>query len=145
MLIYDYYHRVRYRECDPMRIVYHSHYLDYFEAARTEALRSIGLPYKEIEDAGFIMPIVEAYVRYHQPAQYDDLLQVKALIAEPPSSRIRIDYEVRRMVGETLDPKLLISGRTDLCFVDTARSRPIRVPSMIGDVFEQAWKKLKED
>ena len=53
-------HRVRYRECDPMGVVYHAHYLDYFEAARTEALRAWGLPYKALEDAGVQMPVVEA-------------------------------------------------------------------------------------
>ena len=58
MIRYVYRHRVRYRECDPMGVVYHTHYADYFEAARTEALREIGLAYKTLEEAGVQMPVI---------------------------------------------------------------------------------------
>ena len=134
MIEHVYRHRVRYRECDPMSVVYHAHYVDYFEAARTEALRAHGLPYKSLEDAGIIMPVVDLQVRYHQPARYDDLLEVTVRFPETPAVRIRAEYEVRR-AGE---PTLLVSGTVVLCFFDTARRRPIRAPQPLLDVFERA-------
>ena len=66
---HTYFHRVRYRECDPMGVVYHAHYLDFFEAARTEALRELGLAYKSMEEAGFQMPVIDLAVKYRKPAQ----------------------------------------------------------------------------
>ena len=127
---YVYQHRVRYRECDPMGVVYHAHYLDYFEAARTEALRGHGLTYKALEDGGVIMPVVELTVRYHRPARYDDLLDVHVRVGRP-DARARFEYAVRR-VGE--DP-MLVSGTVVLCFFDTARRRPVRAPQSLLDVF----------
>jgi acyl-CoA thioester hydrolase len=134
MIEHTYRHRVRYRECDPMRVVYHAHYVDYFEAARTEALREHGLPYKALEDAGIIMPVVELNVRYLRPARYDDLLEVRVQFPEAPSVRVLTEYEVRR-AGEDA---VLVAGRVVLCFVDAARNRPVRAPQVLLDVFPAA-------
>ena len=134
MITYVYQRRVRYRECDPMGVAYHTHYLDYFEEARTEALRSVGLPYKALEDGGIIMPVVEATVRYHASAYYDDLLAVETVFAEVPRVRVPIDYRVRR-AGEDA---VLASGRVVLCFVDPARGRPVPAPEAVRHAFETA-------
>jgi acyl-CoA thioester hydrolase len=117
-----------------MRVVYHAHYVDYFEAARTEALRAHGLPYKALEDAGIIMPVVELNVRYHQPARYDDLLEVTVRFPDVPGARVTTEYEVRR-AGEE---RLLVTGRVVLCFVDGERGRPVRAPQPLLDVFSAA-------
>lgn len=129
-----YTHRVRYRECDPMNVVYHTHYLDYFEAARTEALRELGLAYKELETVGIIMPVVEVQLKYHRSCYYDDLLEITTIFPTNPSMRIKIDYEVRAKG----DPKVRVSGSVTLCFVDTKRMRPILAPPQIVEVFEKA-------
>lgn len=139
MRTYTYYHRVRYRECDPMGVVYHTHYLDFFEAARTEALRDFGLSYKTVEEAGIIMPVVDARLTYHGGAHYDDLLEITTRFPEMPEVRIAIDYEVRRMVDGVAHPKVLVSGRVTLCFVDAKRQRPIRMPALVKSVFEAAF------
>ena len=131
MLEHVYHHRVRYRECDPMGVVYHAHYLDYFEAARTEALRSLGIAYKSLEAQGIRMPVVEVTVRYRLPAHYDDVLEITSRIVEPPRSRLRIENEVRR-AGE---PDLLVAGHVTLCFIDSARNRPIAAPDYIAELF----------
>ena len=78
-----------------MGVVYHTHFLDYFEEARTEALRAHGLPYKALEDAGVMTPVVEAQVRYHGPARYDDLLEIETAFEKPPRARILTRYAVR--------------------------------------------------
>jgi acyl-CoA thioester hydrolase len=126
-----YRHRVRYRECDPMGLVYHTHYLDYFEAGRTEALREWGLAYKDLEASGVIMPVVDLAVQYQRPARYDDLLEITSTVREVPTTRVRIEYEVRRS-GE---PALLATGHVTLCFLDTARNRPIRAPEPVVALF----------
>ena len=127
MWSYIYRHRVRYRECDPMGVVYHTHYLDYFEYARTEALRSLGITYKQLEDSGIIMPVVEAQVRYHQPAYYDDMLAVHTIFKTLPHVRVPIAYEVYR---EETGAKVA-SGTVVLCFVDRRRGRPVRAPEEV--------------
>ncbi len=135
MIEYVYNHRVRYREVDPMGVVYHAHYVDYFEHARTEMLREQGLAYKALEEAGVMMPVVDLAVRYRRPARYDDLLAVRVLVREPPASRIRIDYEVLRD-GED---QILATGHVTLCFVDRERRRPIPVPEQMRMLLEAAF------
>jgi acyl-CoA thioester hydrolase len=128
---YEHHHRVRYRECDPMGVVYHTHYLDYFEEARTEAMRDLGLAYRRLEDNGIIMPVVNVTINYKGPAHYDDLLVVEAHFEEMPTARVPIDYTVHRRD----ESDVLATGHTDLCFMDAERRRPIRVPESVQDVF----------
>lgn len=132
-LRYVYTHRVRYRECDPMGVAYHTHALDWFEAARTEALRSAGLPYRELEASGVIMPVVEATVRYHASVRYDDLIAVEARFTDV-GVRVPIDYAVRREGEEAV----LVSGRVTLCFVDAARGRPVPAPALVREALARA-------
>lgn len=127
-------HRVRYREVDRMGVVYHGHYVDYFEVARTELLRQMGLAYKTIEDAGLLMPVVDLEIRYHAPAFYDDLLAITARVEEPPAMRVRVEYEVQRD-GEQA---VLTSGHVTLCFVDRERNRPVRAPESFRRLFDEA-------
>jgi acyl-CoA thioester hydrolase len=134
MYEFTYRHRVRYRECDPMGVVYHAHYVDYFEAARTEALREMGMPYRELEEAGIIMPVVDLRIKYHSPSRYDDLLEIATTFDDVPEFRLPIRYAVQRH-GES---RLLSSGHVTLCFVDRARNRPIRCPDPLRKVFENA-------
>ncbi|CAN5492964.1 thioesterase family protein [soil metagenome] len=134
-MTYTHEHRVRYRECDPMGLAYHTHYLDYFEFARTEALRSIGLPYKSLEDSGIIMPVVSASVRYLKSAFYDDLLHIDTTFAEVPRVRVPIDYRIRR-AGED---EVIATGKVELCFVDRARNRVVPAPPAVREIFERAF------
>jgi acyl-CoA thioester hydrolase len=136
VLEHRYRHRVRYRECDPMGVVYHAHYVDYFEAARTEALRAHGLPYRALEESGIVMPVVDLSVRYHRSAYYDELLEVHVWFPEPPAVRIRAEYAVRRMEPDP-DDTPLVTGSVVLCFVDRARGRPVRAPASVAAVFQR--------
>lgn len=133
MYEYVYQHRVRYRECDPMGVVYHTHYLDYFEAARTEALRALGIAYRDVEERGIIMPVVEANVQYKQPARYDDLLDVTTRFTSMPNVRVPIDYTVTRTGARAV----LATGHVTLCFMDAERRRPIRIPPDLQATFER--------
>ena len=114
-----------------MGVVYHTHYLDYFEEGRTEALRDLGVRYRDLEDSGIIMPVVEADVRYRAPAHYDDVLVVDVAFKELPSVRVPIAYTVRRDGEDTI----LAEGHTTLCFMDAERRRPTRAPAAVRDTF----------
>jgi len=115
--------RVRYGETDQMGYVYYGDYAEYFEVGRVEALRSLGFPYRRLEEEGVMLPVRELHTMYHQPARYDDLLTVRTTITALPSVRIVFGYEVRNEVGA-----LLCEAETTLVFVDRTTMRPRRAP-----------------
>lgn len=137
MLSHRYRHRVRYRECDPMGVVYHAHFVDHFEYARTEALRVHGLPYRLIEESGIIMPVIDLQVRYHRSAFYDDVLEVHVDFPHMPTARVTAEYSIRRL-EPTEEERPLVTGTVVLAFVDAERQRPVRAPRAILDVFERS-------
>ena len=94
MYSFDTYIRVEYVDTDKMGVVHNSNYFRYFERARCETMRDIGVNYKDIEAAGLIMPVIEQYAKYISPAYYDDLLIVRTTISDFPSVRMRFDYQV---------------------------------------------------
>ncbi|MCK6439789.1 MAG: acyl-CoA thioesterase [Planctomycetes bacterium] len=123
--------RVRYEETDQMRVVYHSNYLVYFEVGRSEMLRSLKLPYTEMEDKGIVLAVTEAQASYHKPARYDDLLTVRTRIEELGKSRIKLCYQVLR-AGE-----LLCDGHTTHAFLAAEQGmRPVRVPDYVRAALE---------
>ena len=122
--------RVRYTETDQMGVVWHGNYLQYFEVGRTEALRASGWSYRGLEEAGIMLPLVEAHLEYARSAKYDDLLTVKTMVREPATARIRFDYEVWNEAGERL-----VTGHTVLGFVDAQTRRPCRPPAKLKELF----------
>lgn len=114
-----------------MGVVYHTHYLDYFEVARTEALRDAGVRYRDLEQEGIIMPVIDASVHYRGPAYYDDALVVEAHFASIPTVRVPIEYRVYRMEEDDI----LVTGETTLCFMDAERRRPTRPPEHVRTAF----------
>jgi acyl-CoA thioester hydrolase len=122
--------RVRYSETDQMGYVYYGNYAAYFEVARVELLRSNGISYKELEENGIMLPVLKLELKYHKPAQYDDLLTIKTSIKKKPSITIDFDFEIYNEQNE-----LLTTGFTSLVFIDMKRNRPTRPPKIIVDLF----------
>ena len=121
--------RVRYAETDQMNVVYHGNYAQYFEASRGEAIRGLGITYKQMEEAGVIMPIVELNIKYLRPAHYDDLLTVVTELREwPTDHRIRFHHEVYNEAG-----KLLTTGTILLYFLKSADMSKTLMPEMLSD------------
>jgi len=117
-----------------MGVVYHVHYLDWFEAARTEALRDLGVPYKDVESGGVILPVTNLEASYHLPARYDDVVIVETRCKLSDSGvRIRFEYLVKR----ASDQALLADGRVSLCFFDSKRSRPTSAPETVRRALQQ--------
>ena len=92
--------RVRYAETDRMSYVYYGNYGIYFEVARVEAMKQIGMSYKDLEDSGIMMPVLEFNIKYFKPAFYDDELIIETRIEKDPGVRIRFDYETFNSRGE---------------------------------------------
>ena len=126
--------RVRYADTDQMHFVYNGKYLEYFEVGRTEMLRDIGLPYDVIEKEGFLLPVLEAYVKYRQPAYYDDVLVVKSFLKKNPDLKVHIDYEILRKNSTDL----IAEGFTIHAFIDKRNKKVTRPP----DFFVKAIKKF---
>lgn len=123
--------RVRYGETDQMGYVYYGVYAMYYEVGRVEALRQLGLTYKEIEDLGVIMPVLENQSKYLSPGRYDELLTIVTTVREKPGVRIRFEYEIFN------EQKTMIhQGATLLAFVDRKSSRPCRPPAEMQRVLE---------
>ncbi|HET7000346.1 MAG TPA: thioesterase family protein [Puia sp.] len=105
--------RLRYAETDQMNVVYYGNYAQYFEVARAESIRNLGLTYKEMESAGVMMPVVEMQTKFLRPAHYDDLLTIKTIMRELPTDhRILFEHEVFNQ-----EKKLLTLGKVILYFV----------------------------
>jgi len=111
--------RVIYADTDQMGMVYYANYLRYFEIARNEYLREAGANYRRFEEThGLMLPVVKAYVEYHQPARYDDELAIAAAVEAAGASSARFWYEIRRVAGAATAPpdaardRLLVSGST---------------------------------
>ena len=119
--------RVRYSETDQMGYVYYGNFAAYYEVARTEAFRNLGISYKEMEQEGVMMPVLEMRTKYMRPARYDDLLTIKVQVKnKPQGTRITFHYEVFNE-GE----ELLNVGDTTLVFVDMKTGRPIALPPSV--------------
>ena len=126
--------RVRYGEVDRMGVLHHRHYLTYFEHGRTEMLRDLGASYREVEDAGTLLVVVETGVRYIRPAGYEDEVAIRTRLAEARGVRVRFEYEIRR------EGVLLATGFTVLasCGPD---GRPKRPPAGLVALFEGLERK----
>jgi acyl-CoA thioester hydrolase len=125
--------RVRYGETDQMGVVYHGNYAEYFEVARTESIRQLGLTYKEMEAMGIVMPVVELHIKFLRPAHYDDLLNVKTILKELPANhRIEFHQEVYNEEG-----KLLTTGKVVLYFMNIKTMQKTTMPKQLEEKLAQ--------
>jgi len=123
--------RVRYAEADRMGFAYYSHYSTWFEVARVEALRELGIAYKDLEDRGILLPVKEYRINFHKPVYYDDELLIKTYIKGIPAARFRFEYKIFNDREE-----LLSEAETTLVFMNKETGRPCRAD-------EELLEKLK--
>lgn len=123
--------RVRYSETDQMHYVYYGNYAQYFEMGRAEWLRNLGITYKNIEDSGIMLPVLDLHIRYHKPATYDELLKLTTKVVKKPTVKIEFEHSICNQ-----DNELLTSGKSILVFIDKKRNRPTRVPAYFLDIIK---------
>lgn len=110
--------RVRYGETDQMGVAHHSHYIVWCELARTDHMRRLGVRYRDLEDQGLRLPVVEAHLRYRAPARYDDPVVVRCWVRDVSSRRVQFGYAIEH--GET--DRLLATATTALIAVDSSHA-----------------------
>lgn len=122
--------------------MYHSNYFVWFEIARTELIRSIGVSYKQIEEAGLLLPVVDVSCQYKSSALYDDELAVYVKVERYTGLRLDFYYEVKNNSND----KLLASGKTKHVFVDSEQ-KPKRLDKSAYEIHKnktiarRIWRK----
>ncbi len=125
--------RVWYVDTDQMGIVHHSNYVRYYEAARSDLMRDLGVSYAEMERRGVMMPILEVHSYYKASAHYDELIRVDIRVDELPRARVTFHYEIFSESGQ-----LLNTGSTVLGFMHSDSRRPTRAPQWFVELLHGA-------
>ena len=123
--------RVRYAETDAMGFAHHGTYITWFELARIEMLDQLSLPYKQLEEEGYYLPVLTVSATYKKPAYFDDRLRVVCYVRSQPGLRIQIEYDVYR------DELLLAQGSSSHAFINKD-GQPIRPPKHYLETFKKA-------
>ena len=131
-----YTHRVLYGDTDQMGVVYYANYLRFFEGARNEWIRGLGLAYREIEARGIFLPVLEASARYQRPARYDDVIEVHLRVSHT-RVKIRFDYVVK-IVGDGEPVTACLGHTVHACIGKDLR--PTRAPDWLLEALAPASK-----
>ena len=122
--------RVRYQETDNMGVVYYANYFVWFEVARTEYLRSLGISYKDLENKGMFLMVATASCKYKSPAKYDDMVRIQTWIPKMKNSSLQFEHKL--FVGD----RLIATGESVHVFTNTS-GKPIRIPDDIRDLYNE--------
>ena len=126
--------RVRFAETDAMQVVYYAEYFVWFEVARTELFRAMGMPYTVISrKRGFHTPVVQAHADYKSSARYDDEVVVRVWASKVGTSSVRLDYEVSKLPGK----ELLCTGHTVHVLIGED-GKPKEIPADIRERLSQS-------
>ncbi|MCP9754266.1 acyl-CoA thioesterase [Lacihabitans sp. CCS-44] len=135
MYSFDSNYRVRYADVDQMGFMYYGNYAKLFEIGRVEALRNLGVRYKDLEDGGIWMPVYENNSKYLEPAKYDDYLTIRCILKEMPKVRIVFDTEI---LNE--NNKIIHKGLTTLVFIKADTQKITTCPQIIIEKLSPFFK-----
>ena len=131
--------RVRFHEVDSLHVVWHGHYLTYFEDGRNAFGREFGFGYQDILDAGFIAPLVHVELDFFKPARFDQLIAIETRMHVDPGARIQFTYNI------TGDGVKLATGRTVQVFTDRDGTLVLTQPEFFA-AFLGGWAaEIRED
>jgi len=124
--------RVRYADVDQMGVAYHANYLRWFEVGRSEMFRSLGLPYRAIEEKGVLMPVSEVFCKFVSGARYDELITIETRLDPSVRGGMKFNYRIFSENGDTL----VARGYTKHAFVDGS-GRVVRPPAFLRQVLSE--------
>ena len=124
--------RVRYSETDAMGLANNANYLSYFEVGRVEWMRASGISYRDLENEGIGLVVVEAHLIYKRAARFDDELTLRTRLAELSRASLRFEYALLR------DGEVLATGYTRHGCVELASGRPSRLPGDLAARLQEA-------
>ncbi len=131
--------RIHYALTDQMGVVYHGHYAQFYEIGRAEAIRCLGYTYKDIENMGIIMPVVEIHSKFLRPAKYDDLLTVTTTLKELPTDhKILFHHKIYNEIDE-----LLNNGEVTLFFLEAKTMTKTMMPTTLSEKIQGYFEKGK--
>jgi acyl-CoA thioester hydrolase len=130
MIVHETKVRVIYGDTDKMGVVYYGIYPRFYETGRNELLRSFGITYRQIEEAGIIWPVRNLQITYLKPAFYDDLLTIRTIVEEIPLVRFKIKTEVYNEAGEMIN-----FGHVVLVSTNPKTGKAIRTPEWLLQKF----------
>jgi len=125
------YLRIRYSETDQMGFCYYGNYPVFLELGRVEALRSLGVSYRELEDQGILLPVTSLHIEYKKPLRYDEQFKVKTKLTAFSSCSVTFDYELLN-----LNDQITTIASTVLVFTDARSLKPIRIPKSLMDALK---------
>lgn len=128
--------RVRYAETDQMGVAYHANYLVWCEVGRTDFIRALGVTYAELERRGVRLAVVDARLRFHASARYDDRVRIATTLTGVRSRMITFHYELSRLT-ESGAPERLASAMTSLVAID-AEARPTALAADVRAMLDAA-------
>ncbi|MEG0938372.1 MAG: tol-pal system-associated acyl-CoA thioesterase [Comamonas sp.] len=126
--------RVYWEDTDASGRVFHVNYLKFFERARTEWLRSLGIAQQNLrEQTGGIFVVTSAQLEYLRPARLDDQLRVTATLKSAGRASLVIEQQALLVNpdNQALEPALLCTGSIRIGWVDGKTMRPTRIPNHI--------------
>lgn len=126
MISHSYSFRVMYPETDQMGTVHHANYVKYYETARWELFRSMGISYSSVEEAGYMLPVTRMQFQFLKTTHYDALLTVKTTLRAVKGVRIWFDYALFNEAGE-----LINRAETELAFVRRSDWKPCAPPPFV--------------
>ena len=123
--------RVRYKETDQMGIAHHSNYVVWFEIGRTDLCRETRITYRDIEQRGFLLVVVEIGCRFKTPYRYDDEVVIRTTIGEAGSRMLRFEYELSDSEGE-----IHATGFSRHVWLDRETRKPVKADAGVMQAFE---------
>jgi acyl-CoA thioester hydrolase len=118
-----------------MKYVYYGNYAEYFEVARVELFRTLGISYDQIEKRGILLPVSEYKIKYLRPGLYDQLLEIHTYVKKIPGVKIEFDYEIYNE-----DKVKITEASTTLFFLDAETNKILRCPDFLLDLIKADWK-----
>lgn len=129
----------RYAETDQMGIIHHSVYPVWFEAARTELIKEIGISYSNCEKGGLMLPLIELKCKYIKPAYYEDVILVESSVTKATPVRLVIGYTAKNKENGSI----LATGHTTHVWTDTDR-KPVNMKKKAPDILEMMKRSQNE-
>ncbi len=139
MIEYQHLLRVPYPDTDQMGTVHHANYVKYYEAARWELFRNIGISYASVEEAGYLLPVIRMNFRFRKTTHYDAQLRIHTILKEISGARIWFTYKLYNQENE-----LINEAETELAFVRRETWKPCMAPDFVLKAIEQAQTKSNE-
>jgi len=128
-------YRTLYADTDRSDVVYHANYLRYFEFGRTSLMRNAAYPYREIEESGFVYPIIDLGISFYAPLRYDDLMHIHTRPTHLERVRLQFDY----VITHAENGQIICTGFTKHCALNKAG-----IPVAVDPKTVHLWKSFPQ-